>query len=137
MIVAIVDTNIFISGLLCLGSPHQILDAWENNRFRLAIPDELLEELIAALDKPRLAKSIDEEASDRLISFIKKNARIVKLSHKIHACRDIKDNMVIETAIAAKADMIVSGDKDLLSLDAYRAIRIITPRKFIEMINAS
>lgn len=46
-------------------------------------------------------------------------------------CRDPKDDMVIECAVEAGAEIIVSGDKDLLALDGCRSIRILTPREFL------
>lgn len=51
-----------------------------------------------------------------------------------NACRDPQDLMVLGTAVAAGADAIVSGDKDLLSLKAYKKIPIQTPREFYESI---
>ncbi len=46
-------------------------------------------------------------------------------------CRDPKDDMVLECAVNAKADVIVTGDKDLLVLEVYREIRIITGRQYL------
>ena len=47
------------------------------------------------------------------------------------ACRDPNDDHVIATALAVKADAIVTGDKDLLALDQFRAVRIVTARAFL------
>ena len=134
MIKVIVDTNIFISGLLCGGFPQKLLDAWEDGEFQLITSDKIIEELISVLDEPRFDDTIDEDDSARLISLIKRNAMIVHPAHNIHVCRDPKDNMIIETAVAAKADMIVSGDKDLLELGQYQAIKILSPKEFLGML---
>ena len=134
MIKAIVDTNIFISGLLCGGFPQKLLDAWEDGEFQLITSDKIIEELVSVLDEPRFDETIDEDASARLITLIKRNAIIVHPTHAIRICRDPKDNMIIETALAAKADTIVSGDKDLLELGKYQDIKILAPKDFWDLL---
>ncbi len=51
---------------------------------------------------------------------------------EITECRDPKDNKFLELAVAGNADCIVTGDKDLLVLDPFRNIRIITPKEFLD-----
>ncbi len=51
-------------------------------------------------------------------------------------CRDKDDDWVLATALAGKAGIIVSGDKDLLTLKEFGGIKILTPRQFVELINA-
>ena len=55
-------------------------------------------------------------------------------SQPVSACRDLKDNAVLEAACAAGADCIVSGDRDLLDLGEYRSIPILTPRQFADLL---
>ena len=59
----------------------------------------------------------------------------VELSGKIpRICRDTKDDMVLECAVRAGAEVLISGDKDLLCLDGYENIRILTPRDYLEAV---
>ena len=51
-------------------------------------------------------------------------------------CRDADDDVVLATALAAKADIIVTGDNDLLVLKEFHGIRIISPRRFIDLLSA-
>ena len=55
------------------------------------------------------------------------------LSERI--CRDADDDVVLATALAGKADVIVTGDNDLLVLKTFRGIRILSPRKFLELLD--
>ena len=55
--------------------------------------------------------------------------------HPVADCRDAKDNMVLECALAGKADAIVSLDEDLLSLNPWRSIVILKPREFLNFIH--
>ena len=50
-------------------------------------------------------------------------------------CRDKSDDVVLATALAGKADMIVTGDEDLLVLKEFRGIRILSPRQFLEILD--
>ena len=50
-------------------------------------------------------------------------------------CRDKSDDVVLATALAGKADMIVIGDEDLLVLKEFRGIRILSPRQFLEILD--
>jgi putative PIN family toxin of toxin-antitoxin system len=51
-------------------------------------------------------------------------------------CRYADDDMVLATAVAGMAEVIVSGDADLLTLGAYAGIRILSPRQFVELLDA-
>jgi len=55
----------------------------------------------------------------------------VEISGNLRVCRDPNDDMVIECTVAAGAQFIVSGDKDLLALDPFKEIRIVTPAEFL------
>jgi predicted nucleic acid-binding protein len=57
----------------------------------------------------------------------------VEFTGALHGiCRDPKDDMVLECAESSGADLIVTGDKDLLAVSEYKGIRILTPRAFLD-----
>lgn len=67
-------------------------------------------------------------------SFIKLIATIVELipiSGLIRACRDPKDDKFLEVAVNGRADIIITGDKDLLALDPFHGVRIVTPAQYL------
>lgn len=66
----------------------------------------------------------------RLSFFLAKSVRVA-IKSTVHVCRDPNDDMVVECAVISGAQYIVSGDKDLLALDAYSGIRILTPTLFL------
>lgn len=57
----------------------------------------------------------------------------VKLRGNVKACRDPNDDMFLECALRAEADLLVAGDKDLLVLGSYKATRIVTPAQYVSM----
>jgi putative PIN family toxin of toxin-antitoxin system len=74
-------------------------------------------------------RHFDEVLSDYLDNTVQ-----IEISGELRGiCRDSKDDMVLECALLAHADCIVTGDKDLLSLESFRGIRILTPRDFLDV----
>ena len=71
---------------------------------------------------------------EHLFKTISINAKFVKPTVKIDVCRDPEDNKILEAALEGKADLIVSGDKDLLSLESCQGISIITPKEFLKYL---
>ena len=61
--------------------------------------------------------------------------RVVTIHLSVHACRDPRDDKFLEVAVNGMADLIVTGDDDLLVLDPFGLTRILTPRQVIELKN--
>ena len=134
MLKVVIDTNVLISGLLKGRSTRPIINAFINNAFILVTSNKVLEELVWTIRKPKLTSFIPEADSALLIALITEQARIVKPSQKLTICRDKKDNILLECALEAKADLIVTGDKDLLTLSSFRGIDIVTPSVFLRRL---
>lgn len=128
---AVIDTNVFVSGLLGSGICRQIFLAFKDNKFNLLTSEVLFDELVYVLKRPKFHLLIDSKGKEDLLSFIRYTAIFVSLKKKIKICRDAKDNMVIECAFEGKSDYIVSGDKDLLTLTRFHNIPIISPKEFL------
>lgn len=72
--------------------------------------------------------------ADEIIAFLREHAEIVKPAVRADACRDADDLAVLGTAVAGHADLLVSGDKDLLALREHAGIPILTPRACYERL---
>jgi putative PIN family toxin of toxin-antitoxin system len=121
---AVVDTNVFVSGLLLPKStPGRVIAAWRNGHFRLVLSEPMLGEIGAVLGYAKIRKRIgwDEGAIGHYLAVLRFEAEIVDIgSASVHVPRDAKDNMVLATLLVSGADCLVSGDYDLLVLaDAY------------------
>lgn len=66
-----------------------------------------------------------------MVSFLKV-AEMVEIRETIVVCRDPKDDKLLELAVSGNADFLVTGDKDLLVLNPFRGVEIITPREFLD-----
>jgi putative PIN family toxin of toxin-antitoxin system len=89
-----------------------------------------LEEVIKRVKFDRYAKLSSRRA---LLRRLAERGEAVVIGVSIRACRDPQDNMILELAVSGKADCIVTRDKDLLVLDPFQDIRIVTPEAFLEM----
>lgn len=134
----VLDTNILVSALIApAGNPAAIYNAWEQGRFALLICSELLDELRATLQKPRIANLIKPYIAGRLVNQIKKLGEDVSKLPRVKRSTDPGDNFLLALAEAGKADYLVTGDKSgLLDLASHKSTRIITAREFAALLVA-
>lgn len=90
-------------------------------------------EIREVLGRPRFAQYLGEGRGERVIDLVASAAARFAPSVAVQDCRDAKDNKYLELALAAGAAAVVSSDNDLLVLDAWRGIRIVTPAQFVEL----
>ena len=125
------DTNVIISAALFVASiPRQAFDqALDQVKILISVP--VLLELAEVLSRKKLNKYVLEAERMRFLVALLKEAELVEITEEIIDCRDAKDNKFLELAVNGKADWIVSGDDDLLVLNPFRGIPILTPREFL------
>ena len=134
MIRAILDTNIMVrASIRPQGTVGPVLSKLRDGKYLLLYSDTLLRELIEVIGRPRLRTKyqIGEERIRALLDLILLRGELVVPTRKIDACRDPDDNAVLEVAVAARADIIVSGDDDLLVLHPFEGIPIVGPAEFL------
>lgn len=126
------DTNIYISSVLFGGKPGEVYRMGLKGNFRLSISTAILKEIEECL----LYKFYwDVEKVQDFIGQISRIAKVLNVQKQLQGvCRDPKDDHVLSAAIDADADYIVSGDKDLLALKAYRNIQIVNAATFIRIV---
>jgi len=125
------DTNVIVSAVLLADSvPRRALDkALDEGKILISVPTLL--ELSEVLSRKKLNAYLLEEERMRFLVALLKEAEMVEITETITDCRDAKDNKFLELAVSGKADCIVSGDADLLVLNPFRGIPILTPREFL------
>jgi putative PIN family toxin of toxin-antitoxin system len=125
----VVDTNIFVSAALKEVSWPAETIRWISRYGGLLKSAVTEQELLAVLRRPRIAPKIEPAFLDRLRRVLAA-AELVTITERVAACRDPDDDKFLELAVNGKADVIVSGDADLLTLDTFRGIPIITAAAF-------
>lgn len=126
------DNNVLISAALLSDSvPHRAFDKLlDNGKFLISVPVML--ELAEVLSRAKFDKYITQNERMRFMVNFLKVAEMVEITETITICRDPKDDKLLELATSGKADFLVTGDNDLLVLNPFRGIEIITPRDFLE-----
>lgn len=129
----IVDTNVLISFLLLPDSrANQAVRRVLKGSIILA-SDDTLAELASVLARPKFNKYIS--LKDRQ-QFLRKFVRICEsiiITKRIQLCRDPRDDKYLELAVNGNADLIISGDKDLLSLHPFGEVQIFSPTRYLNI----
>lgn len=125
----VVDTNVWVSFLI--GKRLSALkDSILKGRVEVYLSDELYQEIIKVLEYPRLKKYVSLAGFFELMNLFGGKIHFIKPDCVITDCRDSKDNYLLELAVTANADYLITGDDDLLTLDPYRNLRIVNPPNF-------
>lgn len=137
----VLDTNVVMSALLWRGKPYQLLEAIRQRAdLQLYSSATLLQELADVLTRPSATQRlaiIGKSAREVLADYADAVDLVEPVAVPRVVPRDADDDHVIAAALAAGADLIVSGDADLLSLTSFETIAIITPAQAVEQINAA
>ena len=137
----VLDTNVVLSALLWRGTPHHLLAAiGQRSSIQLYSSTALLEELAEVLTRPSATKRlalIGRSAREVLADYVEAIELVEPASVPREVVGDVDDDQVIAAAVAARADLIVSGDrKHLLPIGSHQGIAIVTAREVVDRIEA-
>jgi uncharacterized protein len=137
--IIVLDSTLLVSAFLKpnIGSlSYDLLRLIHIQNHQIALSHEILEETKKVLLYPRLLNKYgynEQEVLDYLLSLSQISSLIVDLPN-IKIVRDKNDDVILATAIKAKANALVTFDKDLLTLHPYKLIKILTPVDFISYL---
>jgi putative PIN family toxin of toxin-antitoxin system len=125
------DTNIFISALAIPGSLAEkaMLKIIEGVDI-LVISRDIINEVLLVLSSKF---SRDKEGLSHVAVILSELGELVKPTQKVTVFKDDPDNRILECALYGKADILVTGDKEMLKLREYKGIKIISLKKYIEV----
>ena len=127
----VLDTNVLISGLLSTTStPAQAVERAISDGQLLA-STATLRELMTKLLSPKFDRYVPRERRDALLLRLAPLIEIVEVVQRVQASGDPDDDKFLEVAINGRADVVVSGDRDLLDLNPFRRIAILTPAAYV------
>lgn len=134
---AVIDTNVLMSGLLWRGTPHALLEQVRNSTVTLISSPALLAELARVMDRPKFDVILLRANTSRAqtLAEVRQLAEVIDPSPLVQpVCRDPDDDAVLALAIAAQADLVISGDDDLLCLASFEGIPILTPAQALQRV---
>lgn len=132
MLNIVADTNQFLSGFIYHGMTKVVFDLVLDSKLTLYVSPALKEEVLKKLQ----AFGVSKQAQDEIMLFMERRGILVKPTVKITACRDPKDNFVLELAESAGADYLITRDKDLLDLadQKWKETQIVKPEAFLMLL---
>lgn len=128
----VADTNLVISRLLLPESLPAKAVRKAVAEGQLLISDATLEELADVLSRPKFDSYVSLEDRQQFIRVLNRIAERVTITAPVKACRDPRDDKFLEVALHGDADLIVTGDRDLLVLHPFRGLDILSPRQYLE-----
>lgn len=133
----VADTNLFIASIFWNGAPYDIVQQALEGRIEIIVSQAILNEVRKVLRDPTEKFALSEQETDDIINCILSYSHVMNPIVMVDVVRDPKDNHIIACALAAKADCIVTRDKDLLVLKEHSRIRIMTPEEFLHVIKSA
>jgi len=128
----VVDTNVFVSRLILPQSlPAQALRRAEL-KARLLISEATLYELAEVLSRTKFDRYVSLQDRKSFIQRLGQIAELVPIIQVVKECRDPNDDKFLEVALNGRADVIITGDADLLAIDPWRDVKILTPLEHVK-----
>jgi uncharacterized protein len=131
------DTSATVSALLFEHSTPADAFYAAIERGELLLSAETFSELCGVLRRPKFDRYVTDAEREQFLVKLLLQAALVEIDAEIHACRDPKDDKFLELAVCGAAACIITGDADLLALNPYRGIPIMTPANFLDFLSAS
>ena len=129
----ILDTNLWISFLISKKF-NRIDELIENKKITLIFSDELIEEFVDVVSRPKFKKYFSKRDIEKILEYFDQFGELTKVTSDLKICRDEKDNFLLSLSVDSDADYLISGDKDLLVLEKIGETKIMTFTDFIEHI---
>lgn len=133
--IVVLDTNIWVSAIIWGGIPDEIISLQEQRKIEIASSRKLLSELENTFNKKKIQTKLEalQLTTSSAISLVYESVNIYPIEELIvPELRDPDDTVVLATAITANAEVIITGDRDLLILQEYQNIQIMTATDFLE-----
>jgi uncharacterized protein len=133
--IVVLDTNVWVSAIIWGGIPDEILSLHEMGKIEIASSQKLLNELETTFNKKKIKPKLAalQLSIPSAISLVRDSVSLYPIQELIvPELRDPDDAIVLATAIASNAEVIITGDQDLLVLREYQNIQITTAKDFLE-----
>ncbi|MGC2161440.1 MAG: putative toxin-antitoxin system toxin component, PIN family [Silvibacterium sp.] len=127
----VLDTNILVSWLLAGDSVSGQAAAKVVREKKHLASLEALSELADVLSRAKFDRYATVEQRNQFLRLVGRSAQMVSIVRRVHACRDPKDDKFLELAINGQAQLILTGDQDLLALHPFHGITIQAPAEYL------
>lgn len=129
----VIDTNIWISFLIGK-TLSGLSEAIISGQVIVLFSNDLFSELIEVLNRPKFKKYFSAPAIEELIALLYEKVELIEIINHFNDCRDPKDNFLLDLAVSGHANYLVTGDADLLILNPFHGVEIISYQAFQNVI---
>jgi putative PIN family toxin of toxin-antitoxin system len=129
----VLDTNVLISAVVYGGNPRKILEAVISGTIQMSISEAIIQEVQEVLQRPQFGLSI-QFVHNTVAELTSLAEWVTPRKHHQLIKEDPSDNLVLDCAVAADADYLVTGDSHLLRLQKCDEVRILTPQALVELL---
>jgi putative PIN family toxin of toxin-antitoxin system len=138
VITALLDSNVLLAGFLTsVTPPGQLIDAWRAGRFELIVSDPLLAEVTRNILKPYFRRRLTADQITDAVLLLTTRARLTAITVQVTGvATHPEDDLILATALSARADYLVTGDAQLLELGSYQGIKIVSARAFLAVLGS-
>jgi hypothetical protein len=137
---AVLDANVFVSAAIRPdGPPGRIIEQFlRTDAFTLILSDAIVDEVLRALAYPKVRRCLRRGLDPALWmeDLVLLADVVLETTHVPGVSKDPDDDKYLAAAIAGRAPLVVSGDPHLLTVGDYEGVRIVTPRAFLNLLNA-
>ena len=131
---AVIDTNVWVSRLLLAGSVTARAVDKALSGFEVVVSEPLVEELADVLSREKFDRYVSVRAREEFLRRVLQIATIVPVLSEVDDCRDPDDNRLLALAMDSKSDYLITGDGDLLTLNPWRGVQIVSPGAFLDTV---
>ena len=126
------DTNVIVSAVLFDNSVPSQAFIRALNHGSILISGSLIRELDDVLNRDKFDRYVSREERDGFLESLIRESDLIEITESVQVCRDPKDDRILELAISGNAELIITGDADLLVLNPFRGVQILTPAEFLK-----
>lgn len=141
MITAVLDTNVLASGFVGFlnpsSTPGRLLHAWRDGRFVVITSEHIRAELEQTLLNPYFIQRLTQEQVAESAALLRSRTTLVEITAQVHGvATHPEDDLTLATAVSAKADYLVTGDKKLQEVGSYQGVTIMSPQEFLKILES-
>jgi len=133
---SVVDTNVLVSAAAFPASVPRQAASRVLRQGVLLLSEATLDELREVLSRPKFDRYVSSEDRALFLAQLKGVADIVPIVQLVRECHDPTDNKFLEVALNGRADVIITGDTDLLGMNPWRGITILSPAHFLGKVKS-
>jgi len=102
----------------------------------LVLSSATAEELVEVLGRPKFERYVTSRTRQRFVAAMVHRAHVAETNQSFNVCRDPKDDKFLELAACCEASFLITGDKDLLALNPFQGVAIVSPAEFLAILTS-